>query len=230
MLWSRGNPAADLRALEIWTDAQQELAHWTPDQLPTASVQESTRGWPLVAKYGESLLAAAAMTVFLSVTSMPLAIVIGLLRALGRLYGPRPLRRVLTGYVEVLRGTPLMLQLFVLFYVVKLPALAAGIAGWRSTIRRTRPRTIGRVCWRSPRPDGGGPALGMSRWLALRRIIVPQAVQIVIPPVTNDFIALFKDTSVCSVITVIELTSSTRSWRTAGRRDRIALAPRCCTW
>ena len=49
-------------------------------------------------------------------------------------------------------------------------------------------------------------ALGMSRWMALRRVIIPQAVRIVIPPVTNDFIALFKDTSVCSVITLIELT------------------------
>ena len=49
-------------------------------------------------------------------------------------------------------------------------------------------------------------ALGMSRRLALRRVIVPQAVRIVIPPVTNDFIALFKDTSVCSVITLVELT------------------------
>jgi len=48
--------------------------------------------------------------------------------------------------------------------------------------------------------------LGMSRWMALRRVIIPQAVRIVIPPVTNDFIALFKDTSVCSVITLIELT------------------------
>jgi polar amino acid transport system substrate-binding protein len=49
-------------------------------------------------------------------------------------------------------------------------------------------------------------ALGMSRRLALRRVIVPQAVRIVIPPVTNDFIALFKDTSVCSAITLVELT------------------------
>ena len=49
-------------------------------------------------------------------------------------------------------------------------------------------------------------ALGMSRAMALRRVIVPQAVRIVIPPVTNDFIALFKDTSVCSVITLVELT------------------------
>jgi polar amino acid transport system substrate-binding protein len=49
-------------------------------------------------------------------------------------------------------------------------------------------------------------ALGMPRGLALRRIIVPQAVRIVIPPVVNDFIALFKDTSVCSVVTIVELT------------------------
>jgi polar amino acid transport system substrate-binding protein len=48
-------------------------------------------------------------------------------------------------------------------------------------------------------------ALGMPRWMALRRVVVPQAVRIVIPPVTNDFIALFKDSSVCSVITIIEL-------------------------
>ena len=51
-----------------------------------------------------------------------------------------------------------------------------------------------------------GLALGMSRGMALRRVIVPQAIRIVIPPVTNDFIALFKDTSVCSVITIVELT------------------------
>jgi polar amino acid transport system substrate-binding protein len=49
-------------------------------------------------------------------------------------------------------------------------------------------------------------ALGMSRGLALRRVVVPQAVRIVIPPVTSDFIALFKDTSVCSVLTITELT------------------------
>ena len=49
-------------------------------------------------------------------------------------------------------------------------------------------------------------SLGMSRAMAIRRIIVPQAVRIVIPPVMNDFIALFKDTSVCSVITIVELT------------------------
>ncbi|MGH7172968.1 MAG: ABC transporter permease subunit, partial [Gemmataceae bacterium] len=54
-------------------------------------------------------------------------------------------------------------------------------------------------------------SLGMTKTTALRRILVPQAVRLVIPPVTNDFISLFKDTSVCSVIAVVELTSRFRS-------------------
>jgi polar amino acid transport system substrate-binding protein len=132
---------------------------------------------------------------------------IGLAVALGRLYGPAPLRTVLTGYVEILRGTPLMLQLYVLFFVFKLPSWTAGICGlavnysaYEAEIYRAGLQAI---------PLGqmdAALALGMSRRLALRRVIVPQAVRIVIPPVTNDFIALFKDTSVCSVIALTELT------------------------
>ncbi len=143
---------------------------------------------------------------------MPIAIVAGLLIAIGRLYGPRWLAMPLAGYVEVIRGTPLMLQLFVLFYVlpelgVMLCPWAAGIAGlainysaYESEIYRAGLQAI---------PKGqmeAALALGMSRKLALRRVIVPQAVRIVIPPVTSDFIALFKDTSICSVLTLTELT------------------------
>jgi polar amino acid transport system substrate-binding protein len=202
--------SGDLRQLYerygIWTDAQDELGTWTPDRLPTSSGQESLRGWPLVRKYSRLLASSALMTLLLSVTSMPLAMAIGLLVALGRLYGPKPVRWATTVYIEVLRGTPLMLQLFVLFYLLRLPPLVAGIGGlainysaYEAEIYRAGLQAI---------PAGqmeASLALGMSRRLALRRIIVPQAVRIVIPPVTNDFIALFKDTSVCSVITLIEL-------------------------
>ena len=74
------------------------------------------------------------MTMVLSVTSMPLAMALGLLIAVGRLYGPGPLQTLLAGYVELIRGTPLMLQLFVLFYVLPkigltLDPWVAGIAG-----------------------------------------------------------------------------------------------------
>ncbi len=190
----------------IWTDAQEELTDWSPDRLPTVEGQETDRGWQLVAKYSGLLATAAGWTMFLSVTSMPLAMLIGLFVALGRLYGPSALQALLTGYVELIRGTPLMLQLFVLFYVVNLPAEVAAVAGlainysaYEAEIYRAGLQAI---------PVGqmeAALALGMTRRMALRRVIVPQAVRIVIPPVTNDFIALFKDTSVCSVITVIEL-------------------------
>ena len=191
---------------DIWTDAQADLARGTPAPGATPAARESLRGWGLAAKYGPLLVEAAGMTVLLSAASMPIAMAIGLAVALGRLYGPAPIRWALGGYVELLRGTPLMLQLFVLFYLLKLPALVAGIGGlainysaYEAEIYRAGLQAV---------PVGqmeAALALGMSRRLALRRVIVPQAVRIVIPPVTNDFIALFKDTSVCSVITLIEL-------------------------
>jgi polar amino acid transport system substrate-binding protein len=143
---------------------------------------------------------------------MPLAIAIGILVAIGRLYGPRWLAWPLTWYVEILRGTPLLLQLLALFYLLPklgltLPALVAAIAGlainysaYEAEIYRAGMQAIPRGQMEA------ALALGMTRGQAVRRIILPQAFRIVIPPVTNDFIALFKDTSVCSVITVVELT------------------------
>jgi polar amino acid transport system substrate-binding protein len=158
------------------------------------------------------LLESAGMTVFLSVVSMPLAIGIGILVAIGRLYGSWLVAKPLGLYVELLRGTPLMLQLYAIFFLlpkigIAIPALMAAIMGlainysaYEAEIYRAGLQAI---------PRGQMEAalsLGMSRGLAIRRIILPQAFRIVIPPVTNDFIALFKDTSVCSVVTVVELT------------------------
>ena len=158
------------------------------------------------------LLKSAAMTILLSVASFPLAVLLGLAVAVGRLHGPGWLRPLLAGYVEVLRGTPLLLQLYALFFLLPkvglaLPALVAAILGlalnysaYESEIYRAGLRAV---------PAGqfeAALALGMTKWQSLRHVLVPQAVRIVMPPVTSDFIALFKDTSVCSAITVIELT------------------------
>jgi polar amino acid transport system substrate-binding protein len=195
-----------LEKYDIWTDEQESLRVGAPAGSELAA-QETLHGWPLLRRYGPTLIQAAGMTVLLSVTSMPLAMALGLFIALGRLYGPGTLRMALGVYVELIRGTPLMLQLFVLFYLLRLPPWVAGIGGlainysaYEAEIYRAGLQAV---------PAGqmeAALALGMSRWMALRRVIVPQAVRIVIPPVTNDFIALFKDTSVCSVITLVELT------------------------
>lgn len=216
----------------LWSDAERELATIAdagrfygyagaagakPDpgtSLERSAVTPSARlhGWEVARRYGPILLESAGVTVILSVLSFPLAIVAGLLVALGRLYGPGWLRPILASYVEFLRGTPLMLQLYFIFFFlpeigIAVPAfwtaifgLAINYSAYESEIYRAGLQAI------PPGQMEAALSLGMSRPLALRRIIVPQAVRIVIPPVVNDFIALFKDTSVCSVVTLVELT------------------------
>ncbi len=202
--------SGDLRRLYekygIWSEAQREL-ETIPGPLEVVAGGPAEGGWALITRYASRLLEAAGVTIALSLSSMPLAMLLGLMIAIGRIYGPAPVRTLLTGYVELIRGTPLMLQLFVLFYLLKLNPWVAGISGlainysaYEAEIYRSGLQAIPRGQMEA------ALALGMSRWLALRRVIIPQAVRIVIPPVTNDFIALFKDTSVCSVITLIELT------------------------
>ncbi|HZN33368.1 MAG TPA: ABC transporter substrate-binding protein/permease [Pirellulaceae bacterium] len=157
------------------------------------------------------LIQAAVITVLLASLAMPLAILVGLSIAVGRLYGPKFLRPPLGWYVEIVRGTPLVLQLYLIFFLLpewglSIPAFWAAIIGlavnysaYEAEIYRAGLQAI---------PRGQMEAalsLGMPKWLALRRIIIPQAFRIVIPPVMNDFIAMFKDTAVCSVITVVEL-------------------------
>jgi polar amino acid transport system substrate-binding protein len=175
-------------------------------------VGERKRGWEVVRDYAGILLQSAGMTVILSCLSFPLAIAAGLLIAIGRLYGPSIVRIPLGWYVEFLRGTPLMLQLYFVFFFlpeigIAIPAfwtailgLAINYSAYESEIYRAGLQAV---------PAGQMEAalsLGMSRTLAIRRIVAPQAVRMVIPPVVNDFIALFKDTSVCSVVTIVELT------------------------
>jgi len=169
------------------------------------------RGWGVVWQRSGLMIKAAGMTVLLACTAMPLAILIGMLMAVMRRFGPWYLKRPATLYVEIIRGTPLVLQLYAIFFLLPeigirvnvfwaaVWGLAMNYSAYEAEIYRAGLQAI---------PKGqleAAEALGFSKWLALRRIIVPQATRIVIPPVTNDFIALFKDTAVCSVITVVEL-------------------------
>jgi polar amino acid transport system substrate-binding protein len=105
-----------------------------------------------------------------------------------------------------------MLQLFVIFFLlpeigIVIPPVGAAIAGLAINYSAYEAEIYRAGLQAVPRGQmEAALALGMSTGTALWRIIIPQAVRIVIPPVTNDFIAMFKDTSVCSVITVMELT------------------------
>ncbi len=194
----------------IWNAAQNGLGK-APAGWPPSSDPAEGRDLPL-ARWSGMLARAAWTTVQLSFLSMPLAMALGLAVALGRLYGPRGLDWALGAYVEMLRGTPLLLQLFVIYYLlpnvgIRIPAFWAGVLGLAVNYSAYEAENYRAGLLAVPKGQmEAALALGMTRSAALRRVIVPQALRIVIPPVTNDFIALFKDTSVCSVIAVTELT------------------------
>lgn len=212
-LMQSGELEAVYQKYGLWNITQEELLKIATQGTASLGIKaHNVGGWEAIRSRGPILLQAAGITVALACLSMPLAILIGLAVALARLYGPKPLRWLAAVYVELLRGTPLMLQLFVLYFLlpeigIAIPAFFAAIFGlainysaYEAEIYRAGIQAIPRGQMEA------ALALGMSQHQALRRIIVPQAVRIVVPPVTNDFIALFKDTSVCSVITIVELT------------------------
>jgi polar amino acid transport system substrate-binding protein len=194
----------------IWTSEQDQIGpkgdSWPPE------APQPTATWADLFDYFLLLVRAAWTTVLLSCLSMPLAMLLGLMVAVSRLYGPRWLGIPLGAYVEFLRGTPLLMQLFVIYFLlpeigIKMAPFWAGVLGLAINYSAYESENYRAGLLAIPRGQmEAALALGMTRWTALYRVIIPQAVRIVIPPVTNDFIALFKDTSVCSVIAVTELT------------------------
>ncbi len=162
---------------------------------------------PLLAK-------GALVTLELSLISMSLAVTLGLLLALSRLYAPRGVRALASGYIESIRGTPLLIQLFLIFYGlphagIRLTPMLAAILGLGLNYSAYEAENYRAGIQSIPKTQmEAALALGMTRIQALRHVIVPQALRLVIPPVTNDFIALLKDSSLVSVITMVELTKA----------------------
>jgi polar amino acid transport system substrate-binding protein len=168
----------------------------------------------VVLRYIPALLRASLITIALSCAAMALAVFAGVFIASGRVYGSAPVRALLTIYVEVVRGTPVLLQLFVLYYglsaVIRLPAFLAALLGlglnyaaYESEIYRGALEAVPRGQLEAAR------TLGLSEAQVLRLVRGPQAFRIALAPMTNDFVALLKDSSLVSVITVIELTKQT---------------------
>jgi len=209
------------RKWKVWNDDQPELFQQV---LNTSTLPVNTEGpvrtdTSAIRLYLPSLFRAAVITLALSCLAMALAVALGSLIAIGRVYGDAVTRLLLTTYVEVMRGTPVLLQLFVIYYglasVIRLPAFAAALLGlglnyaaYESEIYRSALEAVPRGQLEAAR------ILGFTRLQALRLIRAPQAFRIALAPMTNDFVALLKDSSLVSVITVVELTKQTQIFAT----------------
>ena len=215
------------RKYDLWSGDQERLAYrhlrpWPPEIAEGDEGPPTDRPslWDIRGKIAR----AAGNTIALALISFPLAIIGGLKIAMIRLFLPKWISWPFSVYVEVIRGTPMLLQFFVLFFMLPELAKASGV-GWLMALANLPPFVVGVIglamnysAYEAEIYRGGflavprgqmeaALALGMSKAATVRRILLPQAFRIVIPPVTNDFINMFKDTSICSVILVTELTS-----------------------
>ena len=157
------------------------------------------------------LLGGLLLTVELTFVVIALSLVCALFVALAGMSRLAPLRWAVKAYIEVMRGTPLYLQLVYVYFVlpemgIRLHAFTAGVlaltlnySAYISEVYRSGIQAIARG------QHDAAAALGMTHALAMRRIILPQAIRIVVPALGNYFIGLFKDTALCSAVSIQEL-------------------------
>ncbi|AJT42657.1 amino acid ABC transporter permease [Psychromicrobium lacuslunae] len=168
--------------------------------------------WDLIwSSLGPILLGAVQATIPLALASFALGLVIALVIALMRISGNVLLSGIARFYISVIRGTPLLVQLFVIFYGLPniglklepwpsaIIALSLNVGGYGAEVIRAAILSVPKGQWEA------GHMIGMSRAQTLRRIILPQAARVSLPPLSNTFISLVKDTSLASLILVTEL-------------------------
>jgi len=231
-----------LRDAGLWNDRQGRLASWT------AADQDRMLGKPpppppMGRGHVVLFVKGAGITLLVSALAMALAIPLGMGLALTRLYAPRPFVRLASAYVEVYRGTPVLLQLYVLYYglapllhvrahlearglggVAALEPIAVACLGLGMNYAAYEAETYRAGIQAVPKGQSEAAlSLGMTLSQTLRKVVMPQAFRHALPNVTNDFIALLKDSSLVSVITVVELTKQmtitavdVRSWLLPG--------------
>ena len=167
-----------------------------------------------IAKWAPYILGGVPITIFVSVTSIALAIILATLGALGRLSRSPVVYGIASFYVSLVRGTPLIVQLLFFYLALpqiwdgfaKVPVLVLGIVALAFNYGAYMTEIFRAGIQAVPRGQiEAASALGMTERLTMRRIILPQAVRIVTPAIGNEFIAMIKDSALVSVITVQEL-------------------------
>jgi len=172
------------------------------------------------------LLKGAVVTLRLSVVSVFFGIILGLFLGLARISKNYFLRIPSTIYVEVIRGTPLLMQLLIIYYAlpsfgINLGAITAAIVGlslnsaaYTGEIFRSGIQSIEKGQMEAAR------SLGMTYFQAMRYVILPQAFRRILPPLTNEFVSMLKESSLASTLAVTELLRAGReivAWKEIGR-------------
>jgi polar amino acid transport system substrate-binding protein len=202
-----GSLRATLERWNLWNDDQAKLD--APETTPPPPEHETLRSFDRaqIVLFLEGALA----TIGITCGAFAIAVPLGMLLAVLRLYFGRTARFLSAAYVELWRGTPVLLQLYLLYYglapYVRLGPVVAAVVGLGLNYAAYEAEVYrGALSAVAPGQSEAAFSLGLTRMQALRHVLLPQAIRHALPAVTNDFVALLKDTSLVSVITVVELT------------------------
>ncbi|HEU4612642.1 MAG TPA: ABC transporter substrate-binding protein/permease [Kofleriaceae bacterium] len=192
-----------LRKAKLWDARQTQPPPQTADVVTKHRAFDGDMFWQFVA--------AALVTLKLSVLAFFIAVPVGLVLAVARVYGNAVTAALARIYIELFRGTPVLLQLFVLYYGLapyySLGPVQAAVLGLGLNYGAYEAEVYRGALLAIPRGQTeAAKALGMGPLQTLRHVLLPQALRLALPPMTNDFVSLLKDSSLVSVITVIELT------------------------
>ena len=167
--------------------------------------------WPVLVRSFPILLRGLWNTVLLGCTSIVIGTLAGLLVCLVRLYAPRPLRLLAVGYIDMFRALPILVVLILIYYALPFVgirlssfvsatlALSMVLAAFTAEVCRAGIESIPRGQFEA------SSALGLPFWLAMRKVILPQAVRVIIPPLTSNCVAVYKDTALASVVAMPDL-------------------------
>jgi polar amino acid transport system substrate-binding protein len=227
------------RRWDLWNlETARLLARIEPPTLAEgdslkAQVPDTRPYWPRrvlkeYPRYLPTLLSGALITLGISLAAMTMAVLVGLALTLARQFGPAWLRFLSIALVEFLRGTPLLIQLLLIYFGlpaigIRLSPLVAGVSALGLNYAATESENYRSALASIPRGQWeAAQVLGINTPTLVRRILLPQALRIALPPMTNDFIALLKDSSLVSLVTLTELTKSYTSLANA-TQDHLGL-------
>ena len=158
-----------------------------------------------------SLLEGTILTIELSIVCISLGILFGIILGIARVYGNKPIYWVVTAYVEILRGFPCMVLLFIIYYglgdigILLNPVLAAGLALGINTSVYQAEYFRGAILAVKPGQMVAARSMGLSKWKAIRYVIYPQAIRLVLPSSSNEIIYMVKYSSIAFIVGVQDL-------------------------
>lgn len=168
--------------------------------------------WKLLTEYRHYFLQGIGYTLFLSFFSVILGLTLGVIMALSKMSKNKILNFLATGYIEIIRGTPLLVQVFIIYYngIIDMGPIVAGIialslnsSAYTAEIVRAGIQAVDKGQMEASR------SLGMTSGMAMREVILPQAIKNILPALGNEFIVVIKESAVISIIGVGELMRQT---------------------